>query len=104
MDSYLGECDNAMLGRTALLAVVPAARADRVAERALRCCSVVLERSAGGTRVDALELLQRLSTAAALPRAVLSEEVSHLGLRFCGCMQAFIGYQDELPEATKLHP
>ena len=67
---------------------VPAAKTDRVAERALICCHIVLSRCPVQHPELVHKLIQRLAPAAGIPREAASEEV-HCALLPCcfGSMQ-----------------
>ncbi|CAL5218647.1 g350 [Coccomyxa viridis] len=67
---------------------VPAAQTDRVAERALICCRIILQRCPTQQPDLVHKLLQRIAPAAALPRDSASEEVRHAAQQ---CLEALFG-------------
>jgi hypothetical protein len=62
-------------GQKPLNIAVPALRSDQVAEQALECCAVVLERCPVTNGERLIELLQRFGAVAALGRDLAAEEV-----------------------------
>jgi hypothetical protein len=59
---------------------------DKVAELALTCCKVLLERCPVQSGERALELLQRIGAVAALNRKAAAEEVGSLLVMMPACL------------------